>query len=282
MIDAFETDWLTLREPADDEARDRGLTERAGRWLAQRPAPHRIVDLGAGGGNNPVWLAPRLPGPQRWLLVDHDRDLLARAESRLPDVLDGDGRRVEAEIDRCDLGALERALPTETDLAAASALFDLCTAEWIQRLASRCATIGCAALLTLTVDGRWRFVGASGETRDDDTDAAMRARLDAHQRRDKGMGPALGGEAVAELVGAFGMHDFSVMTAHTPWRLGPARYLALAVELMGGWRRALHQQSPEAGRAIDDWYRQRRDAVEAGDLALEVGHVDVWAEPGRR
>ena len=39
----------------------------------------------------------------------------------------------------------------------ASALFDLVSAEWIDRLATTCAANGCAALWTLSIDGSWRF-----------------------------------------------------------------------------------------------------------------------------
>ena len=38
-----------------------------------------IHDLGSGTGSMSRWLAPRLPGPQHWVLHDRDADLLARA-----------------------------------------------------------------------------------------------------------------------------------------------------------------------------------------------------------
>ena len=63
-----------LREPADAAARSRELVEHlaapgaAARWL--------IHDLGCGTGAMGRWLAPLLPGPQRWVLHDRDADLL--------------------------------------------------------------------------------------------------------------------------------------------------------------------------------------------------------------
>ncbi|MBS3744804.1 MAG: class I SAM-dependent methyltransferase, partial [Wenzhouxiangellaceae bacterium] len=103
MSERFEADWLSLREAADAAARDPDLVGRASAWLADRPRPLAITDLGAGSGANPRFLAPRLPGPQRWRLVDHDAGLLARAADRLAGLRDLDGSDVQFEIRASDL-----------------------------------------------------------------------------------------------------------------------------------------------------------------------------------
>lgn len=277
MTERFESDWLSLRERADAAARSRELTGHARRWLARRRPPYRIVDLGAGGGNNAAWLSARLPGPQRWRLVDHDAALLDRAISRL--VPPGSGTDTGFEAHCIDLAELDAALPDGTDLAVASALFDLASPGWVDALALRCATIGCAALWTLTVDGDWRFIDADGAGCDTASDGAMRARLRAHQRRDKGMGSALGGEAPARLAAAFEARGYRVQRVASPWRLRSDDDPALALELMSGWRRALLEQSPDAGEEIEGWWSRRRDAVARGELGIEVGHADLWVEP---
>ena len=58
--------------------------DRAGRPAG--PAPRRcgVHDLGSGTGSMARWLAPRLPGPQHWVLHDRDAGLLARAAGTLP------------------------------------------------------------------------------------------------------------------------------------------------------------------------------------------------------
>jgi hypothetical protein len=68
-------EWLVLREPADAAARSAELAERLGRHL---PAPGRLVihDLGGGSGAMGRWLAPRLSGPQHWVVHDRDADLV--------------------------------------------------------------------------------------------------------------------------------------------------------------------------------------------------------------
>ena len=76
-MSVYSPEWLELREPADAAARARELPELLRGYL-----PHAdlvIRDLGSGTGSLGRWLAGRLPGAQRWILHDHDSDLLARA-----------------------------------------------------------------------------------------------------------------------------------------------------------------------------------------------------------
>jgi hypothetical protein len=276
MTEHFEPDWLALREAADARARDPSLAERARRWLAGRRRPLHIADLGAGAGNNPAWLAPRLPGPQHWRLVDHDRDLLARAADRVDAMTDVEA---SAEIVVHDLADPTGALPAETDLATASALFDLVSAEWVQALAERCADLACAGLWTLSVDGHWHFTDADGAPVSDPADRAMRERLAEHQRRDKGLGPALGERAPVVLGDAFRRRGYAVVSGYSPWQLPADGESGLAPALLDGWRRALVEQAPAERTAVETWWRDRRDRLERGELGVVVGHVDVWAEP---
>src|SRR5262249_54422691 len=65
------SNWLALREPADAVARSERLTNEIAAALGHH---HRlnILDLASGPGSNLRYLAPRLPRPQRWLVVDRD------------------------------------------------------------------------------------------------------------------------------------------------------------------------------------------------------------------
>lgn len=75
--------WLALREPADAAARAEDLVDLVRPRLAGA-GPLVVHDLGAGTGAMARWLAPRLPGPQHWILHDRDADLLARAAAGMP------------------------------------------------------------------------------------------------------------------------------------------------------------------------------------------------------
>lgn len=279
MSERYHSNWLALRESADAAARDRALTARARDWLIDRPTPLRITDLGAGSGANPRFLAEHLPGPQHWRLIDHDRALLDQAGARLAQTRDADGAPVRFEQCPLDLADIEAAIVGDTDLATASALLDLASAEWLDALAARCARVGCAGLWTMSVDGHWHFTGPGGNRLQNAEDAAMLSIYQAHQAGEKGLGRALGGAAPKSLRAAFARHGYNVAEAPSPWRLLPGSQQPLALELLDGWRGALVEKAPEARRRIGTWWRNRRAGIEAGELGIEVGHVDLFAAP---
>ena len=82
---AFSPAWLALRESADAAARATELLDplRPAAWPYRR-RPVVIRDLGCGTGSHGPLAAPRLPGPQHWILHDRDPELLARAAARCP------------------------------------------------------------------------------------------------------------------------------------------------------------------------------------------------------
>ena len=136
----FEADWLALREGADADARSPALTARAARWLEARGrTPFACVDLGSGSGSNPRFLAPRLPGPQSWCLVDHDARLLERAVRDGALLRDAAGQTVALRAECRDLAALRPDAFTGVDLVCASALMDLVGWAWLERLAAACS-----------------------------------------------------------------------------------------------------------------------------------------------
>jgi len=279
MTEHYESDWLALRKDADAAARDRGLAIRARDWLADRPTPIRIADLGAGSGANPGFLAGFLPGPQHWRLLDHDPELLEQAGARIAEARDADGTPILFETCRQDLTDLDAAIADDIDLATASALLDLASAEWIDALAARCARVGCAALWALSVDGDWHFTRSDGNRIQNADDAAMLSLLQAHQAGEKGLGRALGGAAPKTLRTAFARHGYNIAEAPSPWRLPAGTQQPLALALLDGWRTALLEQAPEDGLEIEAWWRSRRAGVETGELGIEVGHIDLYAEP---
>src|SRR6188508_3219864 len=110
--------WLALREPADAAARSEELAGRLARHLPAT-GPYVIHDLGGGSGSMGRWLAPRLPGPQHWVVHDRDPDLLALALAAPPDGVTVEARR--SDITRADFAG--------ADLIVASALLDLLTRD---------------------------------------------------------------------------------------------------------------------------------------------------------
>jgi hypothetical protein len=249
-------DWLALREPADADARS---TELAGR-LAVRP-PLLVHDLGSGTGSMLRWLAPRLPGPQHWVLHDRDPDLLAAATADLPP-------GVTAETRLGDLTRLTAADLAGAALVTASALLDMLTAAEIDRVVGACA--GVPTLLTLTV------VGAVGLEPPDPMDAAVGAAFDAHQRRTVGDRTLAGPDAADAAVTAFGRRGIPVEVRNTPWRLGSG---PLAEAWFAGWVAAAREQEPALSPRLTAYERGRRMQLAAGRLRVSVEHRDLLA-PG--
>ena len=263
--------WLVLREPADAAARSAELAERLTRHL---PAAGRLVihDLGGGTGAMGRWLAPRLPGPQHWVVHDRDAGLLALAVADAPGPA-ADGAAVTVEARRSDITQLAPGDLAGASLIAASALLDMLTADELAGMLGACMGIGCCPmLLALTVVGR---VALSPM---DPLDSRMAAAFNAHQRRTTAEGRLLGPDAVAAAVDELRAAGAEFVVRPSPWRLDAA-HADLTAEWLGGWVAAACEQEPalaaEAGA-----YRDRRLAqAAAGELAVTVHHADLLVLP---
>lgn len=294
-MSGFSADWLALREPADTDARDRSpVGAWAGDWAARHAAaqdrgPLRVVDLGSGSGANLRYLAPRLGPAQAWRLVENDPALLGHAPQALRDwagthgwAVAGDGDRLQIDspafaatisAQPLDLAAqLERLALHDTDLVTASALLDLVSPAWIDRLVDGCAGAGCAVLFALSYDGRaaWR-PGLEG-------DAQITALLNRHQRGDKGFGPAAGPQAAAHARERLQHAGYVVRQGYSDWRLRPAA-APLQAALAQGWAEAALEMAPASAARIDAWVAQRLALIGRAACELTVGHIDIFAVP---
>lgn len=267
MSERFEASWLALREPVDHRSRATGLLVPLEEWWAARGAAS-VLDLGAGTGSNLRWLSPRLPGGQRWTLVDHDAELLRRAVAR--------GADVEVHAVVGDLRDAGLAQVTGADLVTASALLDLVSDPWLGALADACSDGGCAACFALTYDGTIAWSGRS-----DPLDEVVHEAVNFHQRRNKGLGAALGPTASGVAERLFAALGYETHLEPSPWELGPDD-AALCLALVDGWAGAACQQRPSQVDAIQQWAMRRRDDVERGDFGLVVGHQDLLALPPER
>lgn len=281
-MSTFGLGWLAAREPHDHAARSADL---AGRFAAALgPAP-LLVDLGCGTGSNLRYLAPSIARPQRWRCVDNDPALLHAAPHALhrwahdrgwPHHLDGQdlvlARPAGDLVVTFALGDLARdPLPDKTGIAGVtgSALLDLTSAAWLESLAEACC--GRPLLMALSFDGRVAFEPAAPE------DEEVRARFKAHQRTDKGFGPALGPDAAAYLAKRLSARGWAVTMERSDWRLGPADRALLRAKLES-MIDAVREIASD--NCLQRWAAQRREQLARGDLRLNVGHVDLLALPG--
>lgn len=271
MSERFTHDWLRIREAADADARPLEAVAA----LNQRfhdANPLKVIDLGAGGGANPRYLAPRLAPSQDWTLIDHDTELLRHVEHAPDRLASAEARRVVLSTRAMDLAQTGDLAFAGVNLVTASALLDLVSAHWIDDVVSRCARHGCTVLFALSYNGCIRWTPA------DSDDDSVRLAVNAHQTRDKGFGPALGPTAATHAIARLEHHGYRVRKWTTPWRLGPESTL-LQGALAEGWCQAATQQAPEQASRFRNWLERRQRRIDTRQSALEVGHTDILGEP---
>ena len=274
-MSGFSPQWLALREGADHYARDAGLVSRAASLL-QHNRETSIVDLGCGTGSNLRALAPKLGPAQSWTLVDYDERLLAAARERLEVwadrasqtsdglLLERVGQRIVVRFRHADLNRdLDFALGEAPDMVTAAALFDLCSAAFIEQLVAAVTARGSVFYTALT------FNGEQSWTPPHPADDQMLKAFIAHQQTDKGFGAAAGAEAPAALSGAFSALGWTVTEAASPWRLGTADQRLIG-DLAAGFAGAVLETGRVAAGVVADW----RAVSRTGAM---VGHIDTLA-----
>lgn len=258
-MNAFSGDWLALREPHDNAARSTAVVAAVTDAVAHLPTL-RIVDLACGTGSTMRAVAPHLRQGQSWRLIDNNLSLLAR-------IPPGDNVTVAA----IDIARdLELALDGPIDLVTTSALLDLVSAEWLERLAVEIAVRTLPIYAALSYDGRIVFDPI------DRMDAFVIAAVNKHQLTDKGFGPALGPAGAERAISRFRELSYTVIDRQSDWKLGPADQ-KMQLELLAGWALAAGELGSIPGTGIADWLTRRGDQVAAGVSSITVGHVDFFA-----
>jgi SAM-dependent methyltransferase len=276
-VTGFSPQWLALREPVDHRSRSADIVQALAARLQGRQQV-AVVDLGCGTGSNLRATAPLLPSEQHWTLVDFDPRLLAVARQTLADwadraeagadtlVLTKDARRITVRFHRADLDReLDAALGDKPDLVTASALFDLCSPQFIKAFARAVADRRAVFFTVLTYNGIQRW------TPRQPSDPAMIAAFHAHQMTDKGFGASAGPTAPAHLADAFRLSDYTVSEGDSPWVLDSGD-IDLVRDLASGFADAVAETRKVDAGTIDAWRRvQRTGAI--------VGHTDTLAMP---
>lgn len=284
--------WLRLREAADWEARSSQLVQQVIDAAPRKEAPYNVLDLGTGTGSNLRYLADRLPGRQRWLVVDRSPDVLALVTDRTASWAAARGYQCHAhatglhvrhETLDCEIETRQRDLGVLNDdglfagrhLVTASALLDLVSERWLRSLAGRCRDAGAAALFALTYNGE------SSCSPEEPEDELIRELLNRHQHTDKGLGGvAAGPDAVARAAHCFGEVGYEVRSEPTDWNIGPA-HAGMQRYLINDWARAAGELSPGLLPRITSWRARRLAHIDAGRSRIVVRHHDLAAWPAK-
>jgi hypothetical protein len=265
-MSGFSADWLTLREPHDLRARNPTVLDAVTAVLAPLSSV-RLVDLACGTGSTLRALSPLLVAQQNWKLIDNDLGLLARATATPL------GKHATIGAIPLDLNRdLEAALDGPIDLVTTSALLDLVSETWLDRLATEIAAREISLYAALSYDGRIAL------TPSDPLDAAITEAVNAHQRTDKGFGPALGPAAAGYAIARFEALGYSVVHGESDWTLDPDDF-DMQSEILTGWADAAHDIGALSLTETRAWLARRLGALAAGSASLRVGHVDFFATP---
>ena len=263
-MSGFSADWLALREPHDVRARNPAVLDAV---IASLKAFRsiRIVDLACGTGSTLRALSPHLAAQQNWRLADNDLGLLARASATTKPV------GVTVTTMPLDLNRdLEAVLDGPVDLITTSALLDLVSEPWLERLAVEIVARSIPLYAALSYDGRIELSPA------DPLDQRIVDAVNAHQRTDKGFGPALGPMATSVAIARFEALGYSVVHGKSDWVVGP-QDREFQMEILSGWASAARDMGDLPLADTVEWLTRRRDA--AGRSSIRVGHVDFFAAP---
>ncbi|WP_406830644.1 class I SAM-dependent methyltransferase [Pedococcus sp. KACC 23699] len=261
--------WLALREAADAAARSTELVDELRRQL---PRDGLVVhDLGCGTGSMARWLAVRLSGPQHWVLVDRDVELLAVAAGSAPQRSLA-GAPVTVETRHKDVTRLPPHELGQAGLVTASALLDMMTGMELDRFVATVAGARCPALIALSVTGHVDLEPP------DRLDVRVAEAFNAHQRRSVEGHRLLGPDAVGRAVDAFTELGREVVVRPSPWLLGPGQQ-DLQQQWLAGWLRAAREQDPRLTAEADAYARRRLAESAEGVLRVTVHHQDVLVRP---
>lgn len=259
-MSGFDKNWLVLREPVDARSRDKTLLVAAAKAIENAPGS-TVLDIGCGTGATFRALSPRIAKKVRWRLFDNDKRLLDEARR-----LHGNA----IELIRGDLNNIEALPLADAGLVTASALFDLCSEQFIDQFAERISRTGIGLYAALNYDGEMIW------SKPHPLDQAITGSFNAHQLSDKGFGISLGPTAWKMLVECLEKRDYRVQVARSPWIMTAAD-AGLQRSFIDGIIRAIYEYGQLDEVEIRDWIKFRYRMIDQAGSLCRVGHQDVLA-----
>jgi len=259
-VSGFDKGWLALREPVDARSRDKTLLTSAIGAIESTPK-RTVLDIGCGTGSTFRTLSPKIEKNVRWRLFDSDPHLLEEAERRHGDAL---------ELVQGDLNDVEVLPLADVVLVTASALFDLCSEDFIRRFADRISRNSIGLYAALNYDGEMRW------SKPHPLDEVVVSSFNRHQLSDKGFGLALGPKAWKTLADRLSDKGCTVRTAGSPWTMTAAEP-DLQRLFLTGIIRAVFEYGELDEAEIRDWADFRRRMIDREESLCHVGHQDVLA-----
>lgn len=297
---AADHDWLDMRAPFDDAARERSLVlldEAAGALVGGPDAePFTVIDIGAGTGNSARWfdraLRTRLPGRAlRWVLLDADAaslraaarampeavtvtapitDLPAIAAAHLPGVTGEDPSGRTTAEQASGRAAADRApgppAPARL-LITCSAVLDVLTPADVDAVIGTLTRFSGLGMFLLSITEHWPLDPP------DRRDALIEHAFSEHQAREGRLGDA-GGAVLAAAARRAGAR---VTTGGSPWNLQGPRDRQFLTRFLSERIDAVIEEDPQLRPMAAAWLADRLE--QAGtDLRVAVEHLDVLVD----
>lgn len=264
-MSGFSADWLSLREPIDQRARNPEILAAIEQHFRGRDSI-AVIDLASGRGSIVRALTPRLPPRQDWHLIDDEPALLRDATRTGTGTIHTHSRLANL------AEAIEDVLAIDADLIVSSAFIDLVSDAWLDRLVRGTAGRRLPVYLAMSYDGH-----VECDPRHPLDDAVL-AAFERHQQRDKGFGPALGPMACAAVARKFAAAGYDVTRGRADWQVARTECDVQRM-MVEGWFAAVSELGMLDRPAVTHWRDQRLAWVAEGRATMTVGHLDVWAVP---
>lgn len=288
---AADHDWLDLRAPFDDAAREHSLAllDQAVEALAgtAEAEPLTVIDIGAGTGNSARWfdraLRPRLPGRElRWILLDADAASLRVASRSMPDATTATAPITElpaiaaehlpgtTAAHDSDGSAAEHAPGPPASarlLITCSAVLDVLAPADVEAVVDTLTRFSGLGLFLLSITEHWPLDPP------DRRDALIEHAFSEHQAREGRLGDA-GGAVLAAAARRAGAR---VTTGGSPWNLQGPRDREFLTRFLSERIDAVIEEDPELRPIAAAWLADRLE--QAGtDLRVAVEHLDVLVD----
>ncbi len=260
----FSSQWLDLREPIDHAARSEAVLSALGHYFINDDHI-AITDIGCGTGSTIRALKGALAQDIAWHLIDHDDALLAEAAKHTAND--------KVVCTNADLStSLDAVFEPKPDLVTTSAFLDLVSEEWLRGFVDQIIDQKLPFYAALTYDGR-------GGTQPVSThEKPVLDAFNAHQKTEKGFGPALGPDAADTAIRLFEEAGYVICHDTSDWVAGP-KHPDFQRMLLEGWKNAACEITPSRASDFEAWFVDRCATIERGDLSVMVGHKDFLAVP---
>ncbi|MEN0004316.1 MAG: class I SAM-dependent methyltransferase [Bacteroidota bacterium] len=281
----FSVEWLTTRYPFDVAARNKDVEQAALMGLpAERPI--RLIDLGAGTGNNCRYFIPKLPQDQEWLLLELNPHLIAAAKSQLHAFAKEAGFKVTPTADGLYLAGRKKVtirfremsflnLKEQLDLGSydlvmAGAVIDLLTVNMLEMLVQQFIGHVVPFLATINFTGM-QFEGATEQ------DQHYTKLYIQHMRRAQPFGRTLGAACIPFLKSWLLVRDIPFLSGASDWVISPtdrAMHELTLGFMQGAIPELLH--TPNELNTFNQWLIEKKEQSDRRKLSFRVEHFDIY------